>query len=104
MSQRFLIRASQGYNCRNSGGLKYRQSCVRMEVIIIQGAIVLAEDIKKRNKRQYEWQKANTTQVLLKFNHNTDQDILAAIENASAKATEIKRLLRVAIATEKETL
>lgn len=73
-----------------------------MEVIIIQDVIVLAEDVQKRNKRAYEWCKDNTTRINLKLNHNTDQDILAAIENAPVKGTELKRLIRIAIAMEKD--
>lgn len=62
----------------------------------------MAEDIKKKNKREYDWVKENTTRILLKFNHNTDADILTAIADAPVKGTELKRLIRVGITAEKE--
>lgn len=45
------------------------------------------------------WISENTTMVTLKLNHRTDADILAALEG-KARQTEIKRLLRVALAAE----
>lgn len=47
-----------------------------------------------------EWEKANTTFIGLKLNHNTDADILQALEG-KRRQTEIKRLLRVALAAKK---
>lgn len=44
-----------------------------------------------------EWTKSNTTFVGLKFNNNTDQDILQAIDGKQ-KQTELKRLIRIGIA------
>lgn len=64
----------------------------------------MAEDRQKKNKRDDLWARENTTRINIKLFHNTDQDILTAIENAPAKATELKRLIRVGIAAEKETL
>lgn len=43
-----------------------------------------------------EWMKQNTTFIGLKLNHNTDRDILDALEGKQ-KQTEIKRLLRLAL-------
>ena len=48
-----------------------------------------------------EWEKANTTFIGLKLNHNTDADILQALDGKQ-RQTEIKRLLRVALAAEKK--
>lgn len=45
------------------------------------------------------WISENTTMVTLKLNHRTDADILAALEG-KARQTEIKRLLRAALAAE----
>lgn len=42
------------------------------------------------------WAKENTVFVGLKFNKNTDADILNALEGKS-KQTEIKRLIRIAL-------
>lgn len=47
------------------------------------------------------WEKENVTQVSLKFNHNTDSDILEALQGKQ-KQTEIKRLLRIALQSEKQ--
>lgn len=41
--------------------------------------------------------KANTTYIGLKLTNNTDKDILSALEG-KPKQTEIKRLIRIAIA------
>lgn len=43
-----------------------------------------------------DWTKANTTFIGLKLNHNTDSDILDALQGKQ-KQTEIKRLLRLAL-------
>ncbi len=51
------------------------------------------------NKAHYEWQKCNLEHITLKLNIRTDADLIAALDG-KAKATEIKRLLRVAIASE----
>jgi hypothetical protein len=48
-----------------------------------------------------DWEKANTTFIGLKLNHNTDADILQALEGKQ-RQTEVKRLLRVALASEKK--
>lgn len=47
------------------------------------------------------WEKENVTQVSLKLNHNTDSDILEALQGKQ-KQTEIKRLLRIALQSEKQ--
>lgn len=47
------------------------------------------------------WEKENVTQVTLKLNHNTDSDILEALQGKQ-KQTEIKRLLRIALQSEKQ--
>lgn len=43
-----------------------------------------------------EWTKQHTTFIGLKLNHNTDRDILDALDGKQ-KQTEIKRLIRLAI-------
>ena len=48
-----------------------------------------------------DWMKANTTVFSLKLNHNTDADILQALEGKQ-RQTEVKRLLRIALAAEKK--
>lgn len=48
-----------------------------------------------------DWMKANTTFIGLKLNHNTDADILDALQSKQ-KQTEIKRLLRIALQSEKQ--
>jgi len=48
-----------------------------------------------------EWTKANTTFIGLKLNNRTDADILAVLEG-KAKQSEIKRLLRIALQSEKQ--
>ncbi len=48
------------------------------------------------SKAHKEWTKKNTTFIGLKLNHNTDKDILTALEGKS-KQTEIKRLIRLAL-------
>ena len=48
-----------------------------------------------------EWMKENTTFIGLKLNHNTDKDILEALQGKQ-KQTEIKRLLRIALQSEKQ--
>jgi hypothetical protein len=48
-----------------------------------------------------DWMKANTTVITLKLNNKTDADILAALEDKQ-KQTEIKRLLRIALAIESQ--
>lgn len=47
------------------------------------------------------WEKENVTQVSIKLNHNTDSDILEALQGKQ-KQTEIKRLLRIALQSEKQ--
>lgn len=46
-----------------------------------------------------DWMKENTTFIGLKLNHNTDSDILDALQGKQ-KQTEIKRLLRLALQSE----
>lgn len=46
-----------------------------------------------------EWTKNNTTQFTLKLNHNTDADIIKALEG-KARQTEVKRLIRIALKQE----
>ena len=48
------------------------------------------------SKAHKEWTKQNTTFIGLKLNHNTDKDILTALEG-KPKQTEIKRLIRLAL-------
>ena len=53
------------------------------------------------SKAKKEWEKNNTTFVGLKLNHNTDSDILEALQGKQ-KQTEVKRLLRIALQGEKQ--
>ena len=46
-----------------------------------------------------KWMRENTTFIGLKLNHNTDSDILEALQGKQ-KQTEIKRLLRIALQSE----
>jgi hypothetical protein len=46
-----------------------------------------------------KWMKENKTFIGLKLNHNTDADILEALQGKQ-KQTEIKRLLRIALQSE----
>lgn len=48
-----------------------------------------------------DWIKENTTFIGLKLNHNTDTDILKALQGKQ-RQTEIKRLLRIALQSEKQ--
>ena len=48
-----------------------------------------------------KWMKEITTFIGLKLNHNTDSDILEALQGKQ-KQTEIKRLLRIALQSEKQ--
>ena len=59
----------------------------------------IAEKRKMSAKERYD--KENTTFVGLKLNNKTDSDILSAIEN-KPKQTEIKRLVRKGIESEKK--
>lgn len=47
-------------------------------------------------KAHKAWVKKNTTYIGLQLNHNTDKDILSALEGRP-KQTEIKRLIRFAL-------
>lgn len=49
------------------------------------------------------WTSANTTFIGLKLNNRTDADILAALDG-KARQTELKRLIRVGLAAEREAL
>ena len=43
---------------------------------------------------QTEWNKNNTSRVVLKLNHNTDSDIIEQLEKQSSKMGYIKQLIR----------
>ena len=47
------------------------------------------------------WEKEHVSMVTLKLNRNTDSDILEALQGKQ-KQTEIKRLLRIALQSEKQ--
>lgn len=47
------------------------------------------------------WIKANTTVLTLKLNHNTDADLLEALQGKQ-KQTEIKKLMRIALQSDKQ--
>ena len=46
------------------------------------------------------WDKENTTVVSLKLNHNTDTDILSALDPDRPKQTQIKEWIRKALESE----
>ena len=48
-----------------------------------------------------KWMKENTSFIGLKLNHKTDSDILDALQGKQ-KQTEIKRLVRIALQSEKQ--
>lgn len=47
------------------------------------------------------WIKENTTFIGLKLNHNTDADLLEALQGKQ-KQTEIKKLMRIALQSDKQ--
>lgn len=47
------------------------------------------------------WMKENTTVITMKLNNRRDSDILEALQGKQ-KQTEIKRLLRIALQSEKQ--
>lgn len=51
------------------------------------------------SKAKTDWIKENTIRFTMKLNKNTDADILSALEG-KAKQTELKRLVRIALAFE----
>ena len=51
---------------------------------------------------QTKYDKANTRRYALKLNNKTDADIIKALDGKAAQ-TEIKRLLRLALAVERYT-
>lgn len=53
------------------------------------------------SKRKRDYDKTNTAFIGLKLNIRTDADILAALEG-KVKQTEIKRLIRLGLSTEKQ--
>ena len=61
-----------------------------------RGQKIIADSEAKR-----QWMKDNTTHIGIKLNNRTDSDILEALEGKQ-KQTEIKRLLRIALQSEKQ--
>lgn len=58
--------------------------------------------IKERDmQKQIERQKEKTILVGLRLQKSTDADIISAIEKASSKQGEVKRLVRLGLAAEK---
>lgn len=43
---------------------------------------------------QREWQKQNTTQILMRLNNSTDKDILSKLDTVESKQGYIKGLIR----------
>ena len=58
-------------------------------------------ETKSKYAPQNKWAKSHTKQISLKFNLNTDADILQALEGKAAQ-TEIKRLIRIALEHEQK--
>lgn len=56
----------------------------------------MATEAQKRASTRYN--KANTTQVLLRLNLNTERDIIEALDAQPSKAGYIKRLIREDVA------
>ena len=54
----------------------------------------ISKDAKAR------WDKENTTIISLKLNHNTDTDILLALDPKRPKQTQLKEWIRKAIKSE----
>jgi hypothetical protein len=59
------------------------------------------EVIMADSQAKIAWIKENTTHIGLKLNNRQDADILAALDGKQ-KQTEIKRLLRIALQSEKQ--
>lgn len=55
--------------------------------------------MERRETAKERYDRTHTTRVALKLNIKTDADILAALEGKT-KQTEVKRLMRVALAHE----
>ena len=58
-------------------------------------------DKKKKNERQYQWDKQNTVFVGVKLQKTTDSDIIEYLED-KPKQTTIKKALRLLIKSETE--
>jgi len=54
------------------------------------------------SKAKKEWDKTNTTRIVMKLNHNTDKDVLTKLEKVPSKQGYIKKLIRKDISTEKK--
>lgn len=61
-----------------------------------KGAYTIAETEARK-----AWVKDNTTFIGIRLNHNTDKDILTALDGKQ-KQTEIKRLIRKALEKEEK--
>ena len=51
-----------------------------------------------KNKKQYEWDRANTYSITLKLNNNTDKEIIEKLKSADNKQKYIKELIKKDIA------
>ena len=51
-----------------------------------------------KNVKQYEWDRANTCSVTLKFNNNTDKEIIEKLKCQENKQKYIKELIKKDIA------
>ena len=58
-------------------------------------------DKKKKNERQYQWDKQNTMFIGVKLQKSTDSDIIEYMED-KPKQTTIKKALRLLIKSEME--
>lgn len=61
------------------------------------------DEIEARTKKQARYDKEHTTQVCLKLNLRTDEDILKWLWKQKSKQGAIKDLIRQEIAREKNT-
>lgn len=49
-----------------------------------------------------KWKEKNTVMVVMRLQKSTDADLIEAINSAKSKQGEIKRLMRIGLACEKE--
>lgn len=55
---------------------------------------MVSEAQKRACKRYYEKNKGNYKAVLLRFNKETDKDVIAALESAPSKTAYVRDLVR----------
>ena len=68
-----------------------------LTVYNVKGVLSISDSEAKK-----EWDKANTTRVVLKLNRNTDKDVLSRLDKVQSKQGYIKSLIRQDIANKEE--